>query len=75
MADFITGRTEDLHGDHKGYFYADVDLRDLFAAFALAGLAAHDDEYLLEAAGKRAYQYADAALAARESWMPKADER
>lgn len=46
-------------------FELHVPLRELFAAFALAGLSVgtgHD----AERAGKIAYRYADAALAARQ---------
>lgn len=41
--DDIQGRTEDVHGHHTSYFYADLPPRDLFAAFALAGMLLSDE--------------------------------
>lgn len=65
----LNGRTEDIHGNHTGYFYIELPLRDLFATFALAGILAkgHGDEgFDAEIAGSDAYHFADAAIAARE---------
>lgn len=71
MDDFISGRTEDVHGNHTGYFYADVELRDVFAALALIGVLnsanlAKGAENCGQAA-RWAYEYADAMLVARET--------
>jgi hypothetical protein len=60
----LNGRTEDIHGNHTGYFYIELPLRDLFAAFALAGLM--EEGLHPGVAAKEAYEYADAAIAARE---------
>jgi hypothetical protein len=67
LDDFISGRTEDLHGHHLGYFYADVhiNLRDLFAVFALIGLAANSSD--AAATARDAYQYADSMLRERKT--------
>lgn len=69
MEDFITGRTEDIHGNHTGYFYADLNLRDMFAAFALTlGEGVWPGDHLPENADKlaaNAYTVADAMLKAR----------
>ena len=63
----LNGRTEDIHGNHTGYFYIEFPLRDLFAAFALAavvGLNFHDATH--EANAAYAYNAADAMLATRK---------
>jgi hypothetical protein len=69
----LNGRTEDIHGNHTGYFYIEFPLRDLFAAFALAGLAARGTslkaesvEIAVQGFGVAAYKLADAAIATRE---------
>lgn len=66
MSEMITGRTEDIHGNHAGYFYADVELRDLFAAFALAGLVNTEGvSGQVDWTAATAYDLADAMLAHR----------
>jgi hypothetical protein len=63
----LNGRTEDIHGNHTGYFYIEFPLRDLFAAFALAGMNAESVAVSGEAIherARRAYGFANAALSA-----------
>lgn len=66
----VTGCTSDIEGEGRRYFDLEIQfpLRDLFAAFALAGMNAESvvvsDEAIRERA-KRAYKFADAALSAR----------
>jgi hypothetical protein len=67
----ITGCTSDIEGENRRYFDLQIEmpLRDLFAAFALAGILAkgHGEEGLdAEVAGADAYYFADAALSTRE---------
>jgi hypothetical protein len=61
----ITGRTEDIHGNHTGYFCVELPLRELFAAFALAGIAKLDLAFVSEPV-RRAFEYADAAVTISE---------
>lgn len=64
----VMGRTEDIHGNHTGYFYADLldfSVRDLFAAFALAGLVSLEDPLEIDPTAKMSYKYADAMIAQR----------
>lgn len=51
--------------DYRVELAIDLSLRDLFAAFALAGLAVGSGNDA-QRAGEAAYRYADAALNARE---------
>ena len=44
----------------------DITLRDLFAAFAMAGLLAYADDQAFSSISDYAYRHADAMLAERE---------
>jgi len=62
---FSTGR-----GDDEQYIYSDITLRDIFAAFALAGMMANSAQ-MPNIICPAAYEYADAMLKEREKRKEK----
>jgi hypothetical protein len=52
-----------------------MDTRDIFAAAALAGMLAHDDELDYDKAAAWAYDYADHMIAERQKSIQRVAEK